>query len=58
MSRGTCVIPKATSAEHQQENFDACGIELSKEEIAEISKLNKNEALFTSSPDVKFNMLS
>jgi len=52
------VIPKATSPEHQKENFEALSIELSKEEIDEISKLNKNEVLFKSTPDVKFNMFA
>ena len=51
-------IPKAASADHQKENFEAQWIELSAEEVKMISGLNKNEALFKSSPDVKFNMFS
>ena len=58
LARGCAVIPKATSLEHQQENFDALSVSLTPEQIADIDKLNKNEILFKSSPDVKFNMLA
>lgn len=58
LARGCTVIPKAASKEHQIENWEAGQIQLSKEEIEKISSLNKNENLFTSTPDVKFNMLS
>ena len=56
LSRGTAVIPKAASPEHQKENFEAQSIELSADEIKSISSLNRGEILFKSSPDVKFNM--
>jgi diketogulonate reductase-like aldo/keto reductase len=33
LARGTSVIPKAASLDHQEENFGALAIELEKEDI-------------------------
>jgi diketogulonate reductase-like aldo/keto reductase len=52
MSRGYCVIPKASSDENQQSNFMAKDFELTKEEVAEIIKqLDTQNYLIKAMPD-------
>ncbi len=43
MQRGTAVIPKASQIAHLKENFEAQDFELSAEQMAQISALNRNQ---------------
>jgi len=45
ISKNVIAIPKASSREHLEENFEALKIELSEDEIAEIDALDKERRL-------------
>lgn len=51
LQRGIVVIPKSTHIERMKENFDVFDFELSDEDIAAISKLDKNVSSFFSHSD-------
>jgi 2,5-diketo-D-gluconate reductase A len=56
LSRGYCVIPKATSIEHQMDNFAALDFSLSADEVKQITALDEGKQLFSHTPDVKYNV--
>ena len=47
IQEGNAVFPKTTNPQHMQENFDIFDFELSKEDMGEIAKLNKNKRYYT-----------
>jgi len=57
LSRGHVVIPKATSHEHQEENFKAQDFGLEQGDVDEItSSLDEGKQLFLHTPDQKYNV--
>lgn len=44
---GFCVIPGSSNVEHVKENFDILNFKLSKEDMEEIAKINKNKRYYT-----------
>lgn len=51
LQRGIVIIPKSTHIERMEENLDVFDFELSDEDMAEISKLDKNTSSFFSHYD-------
>ena len=46
IQEGNAVFPKTTNPQHMQENFDIFDFELSKDDMDEIAKLNKNKRYY------------
>lgn len=53
VQNGTSVIPGSTNPEHIHENADLFDFSLTEEEMAAISKLNKNTRFYNSTPEME-----